>query len=379
MVDQAFGSSVANQLAELEAVYRIAPVGLAFLDADHRYVRINSRMAAMNGLPVEAHYGRTPTELMPSLGPAIESLLVQVLTTGVPIRGLEFRAEAPGEPGRMRDWLLNYDPVIDAAGAVIGVTAAVAEITPLKEAEAAHRAALIAANRTKDEFLATISHEFRTPLNAIHGYIRLLNMGIHGPMTEGQRDTLARADRASGHLLSLVNGLLDLAQLQAGRIEYAIAPVPLTEVVSELEALITPSIQDKGLTFTIDVGADSVVLADRGKLVQVLLNLVSNAVKFTPVAGVITIARIPETDGDVDPALLNLSVQDTGAGIEQHDLDRIFEPFVQVDQGIPGAGLGLAISRKLIRGMGGDICVRSTPGKGSTFIVALPRAFPSAS
>jgi len=252
------------------------------------------------------------------------------------------------------------------------------------EAEAARaesetaRAAAEAANRVKGEFLAAMSHELRTPLNAIAGYTQLLEMGLHGPVTPAQCEALGRIDRAQRHLLRLVNEVLNFERLQAGRLEYHVRSVRLAEVVAEVEPLIGPQLQAKGLSYVVDVPDDRVVRADRDKLVQVLLNLLSNALKFTPAGGRVTVECTARGDGSGDPATVFLRVTDTGAGIPRDKFDAVFEPFVQVDATpagrVAGAGLGLAISRDLARGMGGDLRVRSTVGVGTTFTVALPRA-----
>ncbi|MGI8508133.1 MAG: PAS domain-containing sensor histidine kinase, partial [Gemmatimonadaceae bacterium] len=217
------------------------------------------------------------------------------------------------------------------------------------------------ANRAKSDFLAMMSHELRTPLNAIAGHVQLIEMGLHGPVTEPQHDALARVDRAQRHLLRLVNDVLNFARLQSSHIEYDVGPVPLADVISDLDPLIGPQLQAKSLSYTVDVPQQRIVQADHEKLVQVLLNLLSNAVKFTPEGGAVSIQCAQRSDGTGDPACVFLRVSDTGIGIAQEKLDAIFEPFVQVDTTstgrVAGTGLGLAISRDLVRGMGGDIRV----------------------
>ena len=235
-----------------------------------------------------------------------------------------------------------------------------------------------AASSVKAQFLATMSHELRTPLNAIGGHTQLIDMGIYGPITEAQREALGRIERAQRHLLRLVNDILNLARLESEGVAYTVEPLRLAEVVAELDPLITPQLREKELAYTVNVPPERVVLADREKLVQVLLNLVSNAVKFTPNGGTVTVECADRADGTGDPAFVFLRVRDTGVGIPRDKLDQIFEPFVQVDTSTAGraagAGLGLAISRDLARGMGGDLRARSTPGVGSTLTLQLPAA-----
>ena len=217
------------------------------------------------------------------------------------------------------------------------------------------------ANAAKAQFLATMSHELRTPLNAIAGHVQLLELGLHGPVTDAQRDALQRVARAQRHLLVLINDILSYARLERGRVEYDIQAVPARDVVADVVPLVEPQLAAKGLALELPApdgeGAPPLrVLADREKLAQVLLNLLSNAAKFTPAGGRVAI-----------------DVAARAAGPEA-----VFEPFFQVATGYAresgGTGLGLAISRDLARAMGGDVRVESAEGAGSTFTVTLRRA-----
>ena len=246
------------------------------------------------------------------------------------------------------------------------------------EAESA-RARAEEANQGKSQFLANMSHELRTPLNAIAGYVQLLDMGLHGPVTDGQRHALARVDRAQHHLLGLINDVLNYAKLESGRMEYDVQPVRLADVLGAVSALVEPQVAAKRLAFSIPVadGTHAVVWADRDKLIQVLVNLLSNAVKFTPEAGSIHVAiltRMVVARG-TRTGVAFVRVSDTGVGIPRDRQEGVFDPFVQVRTGYTraheGTGLGLAIARDLARGMGGDLRVRSREGSGSTFTVTL--------
>ena len=235
-----------------------------------------------------------------------------------------------------------------------------------------------AANRAKSEFLAVMSHELRTPLNAIGGYVELLELGVRGQLTEAQRDDLARIRKSQRHLLSMINEVLNYARIEAGAMRYELADLSLRELLASVEPLIRPQLERGGLTLFIDAGSDDpCVYADVEKVRQILLNLLSNAAKFTERGGEVRIwwERKSTSDGGEIALLL---VRDTGEGIPPARQQAVFEPFVQVHTGLTrphdGTGLGLAISRDLARGMRGDLTVSSRPGEGSIFTLALPLA-----
>jgi PAS domain S-box-containing protein len=273
----------------------------------------------------------------------------------------------------------------DFLEAFAGQCAQALERARLFEAEQVARAEAERANRARAEFLANMSHELRTPLNAIGGYVQLVDLGVHGPVSDAQRGALARVQRAQQHLLGLINDVLNFAKLEAGRVDIDLRAVPMADVVRDVLPMIEPQIRTKGLELSVslaDESPDSPVhaWADRDKLVQVLLNLLTNACKFTPprlsdgTPGRITVALAPHA---TKPEGVELSVRDTGIGIPDDKQAAIFEPFVQVSAGLTrtaeGAGLGLAISQELVRGMGGELRVRSAPGAGSTFTITLRR------
>jgi signal transduction histidine kinase len=231
-----------------------------------------------------------------------------------------------------------------------------------------------AANRVKSEFLATMSHELRTPLNAISGYTDLMDAGIHGDLPKQYRDYLDRIRKSQQHLLDLITGLLDFSKLEAGRLEIKVRPVPVADIFSRVEALASPQAHAKRQTLRMERPKDGIrVHADAERAVQILVNLVANAIKFTPAEGSITVSA--ET---YEASSVVMRVRDTGPGVALADADRIFEPFVQLDKsltrGHEGAGLGLAISRDLARAMGGDVRLEYADGRGATFALTLKRA-----
>jgi PAS domain S-box-containing protein len=228
------------------------------------------------------------------------------------------------------------------------------------------------ANRAKTDFLAAMSHELRTPLNAIGGYTDLLLMNVRGALSEEQRTDIERIRRNQQHLLGIINDILNFSRIEAGQLTYDLVPVPIREVMEGISVFITPQAQARGLEYEQSECAPDVIgYADRTKVEQILLNLVSNAVKFTPPGGRVTLSCRADQDNVI------LCVRDTGIGIEEDKLATIFEPFIQVGRSLThiseGTGLGLAISRDLARRMSGDITVESEVGKGATFTVRLPR------
>ncbi|CAN5908046.1 hypothetical protein BH11GEM2_BH11GEM2_35030 [soil metagenome] len=231
------------------------------------------------------------------------------------------------------------------------------------------------ANRAKGQFLGVMSHELRTPLNAIGGYAELMSLGLRGPVTELQLKDLERIQQSQRHLLGIINQILNYTRVDAGAVVYDMVDVPVTMALAAAEALIVPQVRARGLTYVLSAFSPHLaVRADYDKLQQVIVNLLSNAVKFTDAGGEVRVGCVESGD------MISITVSDTGVGIETEKQQTVFEPFVQVDvlsRPRDGVGLGLAISRDLARGMGGDLVVASTLGEGSVFTVTLPRAIGS--
>jgi signal transduction histidine kinase len=247
----------------------------------------------------------------------------------------------------------------------------ITEMRVLIEREREARLAAEQANHAKMEFLAVMSHELRTPLNAIGGYTQLLELGIHGPITPAQRDALARIRNSETHLLGLIEDVLNFAKIEAGRVSFDLKEVDAGSLVEGVHALVEPQMREKGLRYEPAPIPHARLTTDVEKARQILLNLLSNAVKFTPKGGTIRVGCL------VRPDWVDIFVSDTGIGIARDKIEAVFEPFVQVrsySSGQGGTGLGLAISRDLAHALGGELSVRSTPGKGSTFTLSLPAA-----
>jgi len=250
---------------------------------------------------------------------------------------------------------------------------------------------LLRANRAKSEFLANVSHELRTPLNAIVGFVDLLRDGVYGPLNSRQAGPVERIEASANHLRHLVDQVLDLAKIAAGRLEVHTEPVELRPFVFDVASEVEPLMTEKGLSFSLAVGASLPrVRTDPTHLRQILINLLGNAVKFTNNGGISIRGKLVKrnqqngnadligTGSNAETVWIALQVADSGIGIPEKDRERIFDEFEQVNAGPRGdsirrgTGLGLSISRRLARLLGGDISVESELGRGSIFTVWLP-------
>jgi len=243
----------------------------------------------------------------------------------------------------------------------------------LLDQERAARKEAEEANRVKTEFLATVSHELRTPMNAVFGYLQLLEMEVHGKLNPRQAEALARIRFSQQHLLTLIDDLLDYTRIQAKKPD-ARDDVALAGVIEAVKRRLPPA---EGVEIRFGEGeGDLRVRGERKGIEQILLNLIGNALKFTPAGGCIEVSAA-RREGEVE-----VEVCDTGSGIPPEKLEKIFEPFVQVrdaakgDSSRQGLGLGLAISRELARAMEGELTAESVAGKGSVFRLRLPAAGP---
>jgi signal transduction histidine kinase len=250
-----------------------------------------------------------------------------------------------------------------------------------REAESA-RAAAEVANRAKSEFLANMSHELRTPINAIMGYTEILQMGIAGDVSHAQRTHLDRVRATSRHLLTLINDLLDTAKIEAGQMSVRHDRAPIKIAVNDAMGLLAVEAADRGIVVLEDCSEEITYCGDEDRVRQIVINLRSNAIKFTEAGGRVELraseraeATEPTAASDGGPWMC-LEVEDSGIGMTAEELEKIFRPFVQADSGrtrvTGGTGLGLTISRQLARLMGGDLVARSQPGKGSCFTLWLP-------
>jgi PAS domain S-box-containing protein len=358
--------SAERREAEIATIYDAAPVGLCVVDREGRYVRINRRLAEINGLSTEAHIGRTIGEIVPGLANEAEALLRRVLETEAPVVGAEISGEVPSRPGMVRTWIEHLFPLRGPSGEVEGVNVAVEEITHLKQVEEALREA----NRAKDDFLATLSHELRTPLNAILGWSQML------AARQLDREALPKVAqvilRNAQTQSRLINDVLDVSRMISGKLRLEIRPLDLIPVLAQALESVQPVADARRLTVTSRLEVETaIVRADPVRLQQALWNVLLNAVKFTPSDGRIDI-RVAADDSTV-----RVIVRDTGIGIAPEFLPRVFDRFVQADASTSrrhaGLGLGLSIVRHLVELHGGSVTAASEgEGRGATFALSLP-------
>jgi PAS domain S-box-containing protein len=379
-------SALEVERARLRQVFRQAPSFIvAFRGPEHVYEFVNEAYYQLIGH--RDVVGKPLLEALPEMrDQGFPRLLDAVLETGEPWVGRETPAlleRTPGAPPETRYLDMVFQALTDAEGRRSGVVAHGSDVTEqvlarreverlLEESERARQEAE-AANRAKSEFLAVMSHELRTPLNAISGYADLLQIGVHGPLTEAQQQALDRIQVSQRHLLGLINEVLNYARIETGTVDYDITDVGVAAAVAAAEALVTPQARARGHSLEVTECPPGLTLrADAEKLRQILVNLLSNAVKFTDPGGRIEVSC--RRAGDV----VAIAVSDTGIGIPAERLDAVFDPFVQVRADLTrtheGTGLGLAISRDLAAAMAGGLEAESEPGVGSTFTLTLPAA-----
>jgi PAS domain S-box-containing protein len=303
--------------------------------------------------------------------PAFQQAFARAVETGV----LSFEVRVRLPDGGIH-WIAPVGRTYyDAEGRPVRMAGVVADITESRLAQETAERARIAerASDAKSQFLATMSHELRTPLTGVIGYADLLESEVLGPVSPRQNEALARIRASSWHLVSIIDEILTLSRAEAGRVEKRVEEVDMAGIACEIVRMLEPEAARAGLGLYLRNGGDepAIVWTDAGKVRQILLNLVGNAVRYTRL-GMVTL----EVDRSIAERIA-VHVRDTGPGIAIEDQERIFESFTQLDSSLTraagGTGLGLAISRRLAQLLGGDIELRSTPGEGSTFTLSLPR------
>jgi PAS domain S-box-containing protein len=376
--------------AQLEAVFQAMGDGVVVFDMSGNAVLVNDAEARINGFASSDDMKRNMAyfagvyELSHLDGKPlpVEEWPVSRVLRGESVADWELR-------GRRRDtgreWVFSFsgEPVRDRRGELVLAVVVTRDITERKRAEQVRRDAeeleaqnrrIQEANRLKSEFLANMSHELRTPLNAILGFGELLHDGEVPPDAPQHREFLGHILKSGRHLLELINDVLDLAKVEAGKLEFRPEPIDLQFVIDEVLSVVRPIGEGKSIRLGASVAPDlrQGVSLDPARLKQILYNFVSNALKFTPAGGSVAVRALPEGE-----SRLRLEVEDTGIGIAPQDIGRLFVEFQQLDGGVSrqhgGTGLGLALTRRLAEAQGGSVGVHSTLGRGSVFHAILPR------
>lgn len=354
-----------RQAAELNVIYDTAPIGLALLDPELRYVRVNQRLAEYNGLDADAHRGRTMSEIAPRSARVVEPLLRHVITHRQPVLGVEVSATTAALADGDHYWRCSYIPLLDADGALEGISCFVENIDDRK----AHEHALAEAAQHKDLFLAMLGHELRNPLAIIRTSVALQR--VIGDVDERLRETVQLIDRQVTYISRLVDDLLDVSRIARGKIRLQLQRVELGELIRTVAADLRPTtIGDSQRALLVEVEDTTIwVEGDPTRLAQAVGNLVHNAVKFTADDGQIIIRLVR------DVGRARLSIIDDGIGIHPDVIETIFEPFRQAEQGIDrargGLGLGLSLVKGIIELHLGHIDVETSPD-GTAFHIELP-------
>lgn len=371
-----------------EAVSRLAAIvessddAIIGTDLEGRILSWNPGAQGMFGYPAEETVGRPISRVIPPAGRRlnVEEVLAKV-RAGESIRNYE--AGLMRKEGKRVHISLNVSPVRDKHGVVVGAAAIARDITHRKRLEqqlrlenqelAGQNRRAEAANRLKSEFLAGMSHELRSPLNSIIGFAELMYDGKLGPVSEQNQEYLGDILDSARHLLRLINDVLDLSKVEAGRMDFRPEPVAVEKLVCEVRDVLRLLAAKKQITLTTETSPEvGEVMADAARLKQILYNYLSNALKFTPEGGHVSVRVKAE-----GPEAFRLEVEDTGIGIRLEDTALLFQEFRQLGtetaRKYPGSGLGLALTKHIVEAQGGQVGVRSTPGSGSLFWAVLPR------
>lgn len=364
---------LSEQDVKIRTILDRAPIGVFLKDADGRYAMANTAFVTSTEMTQDDVVGRTiPEAFQGQERPEWSETDRAVRETREPVI-FETVVRADGREPQIKE-VMKF-PIIDDDGNMIGIGGIEVDMTERKRIE---RELLIAkedaelANRAKTDFLANMSHEIRTPLNAILGFSQVLQSEVFGPIgSERYRAYAADIYNSGTHLMELIGDILDLSKIEAGRMELVEESVDLREAADASANLLRDQALSKGVALNVSLPAEARVVADGKAVRQILINLISNAVKFTRAGGSVEVGAETLPDGG-----LRVFVADTGIGIATDDLEKVLEPFTQLRkpnvQGEPGSGIGLAIVDRLCRAMEMELSLASSIGEGTTVSVAIP-------
>jgi PAS domain S-box-containing protein len=367
-----------NERLKLASIVESSDDAIMAASVDGRLSSWNSGAERVFGYTAEEIIGKPIAVLAPPGKEDEQQSLFEQITAGQATAHLETVRRR--KDGALIDVSFTFSPLRDASGAVIGASAIAHDITERRSAEAERERLLLELadqnerlrelDRLKDEFVALVSHELRTPLTSIRGYLELVLEEEAGALTDEQRQFLGVVERNAHRLLALVGDLLFLAQVEAGKLSLELGAVDLSAIAAESVETARPLAEERDITLTLATGPLALIAGDHARLAQLLDNLISNGVKFTPPGGRVDV----RVKGQRGKAVIE--VRDTGMGIpseEQHHLfERFFRTAKATEQAIPGTGLGLAISKAIVDAHRGQITVASADGGGTTFRISLP-------
>jgi len=356
--------------AKFQAIFEHSVIGIGLTDIKGQIVEINPALCQMLGYSREELCGKYFTDFISSQTEDLE--LYQQLVSGIRDR-IEIERPLLHKDGKLVWANLSISIILGNNDIPEFLLAIIQDMTERQQTQLKLRASETAAeagNRAKSEFLATMSHELRTPLNAIMGLSQLLQQEMVGSLNEKQQEYISCIYSSGEHLLALINDILDLSKVEAGKEELNISLVPIAYLCSYVISSVRQQATQKGLQLTSEIDPQlDTCMGDARRIKQMLMNLLTNAIKFTPDGQVsLEVKKVPRG--------ITFTVVDTGIGIDSNQLQFLFEPFKQLDSQLnrqyEGTGLGLALTRKLARLHGGDVTVVSTLGKGSRFTLFLP-------
>jgi PAS domain S-box-containing protein len=362
-------AAIEEHRGRFQAVLDNAPAAVYAKDLSDRYLFANRRIERFVERPVDEIVGKTDFDLFPAeLAESLRENDRRVLESG---HELEFEEEVPHTDG-LHTYLTVKFPLRDASGTIYAICGISTDVTELKrvQEELDESAALERSTRAKSEFLSRVSHELRTPLNAILGFGQVLEVDA---LTDRQQNSVEQIMKGGRHLLELVNDLLEISRIEAGELSVSLAPVDVAHAVQDIVLMVEPLAQERSIDICHGSDTDApIAIADEQRLKQVLLNLISNAIKYNRDGGRVDVAIEPAAGDQI-----RVNVSDTGHGIAAEDLERLFSPFERLgaeQTAVEGTGLGLALSRLMVEAMNGSLAVSSVHGEGSVFTLEVPAA-----